>query len=110
MKLLNIACIFTMFAGMLLSSDPPKNAEADLKVKLAAAEQDAAFSRLEKAVLQEQLITGQLEKIRADKAAAFADLCAKAGIPAKVETCGVDWQNRKVSKIEPTPAPEPAKK
>jgi hypothetical protein len=98
----------------LAASDlPPKAIETDAAAaRVSAAEQETRLARLEALVLREQLATQQLEKLRADQQALFAEACRAAGIEANPQACVIDLNahtvtRRNAANEHPTSRPAP---
>jgi hypothetical protein len=86
-----------MMAVLVMAADEKTDT---LAAKVKALEQDARFAKLKETVMQEQLVTTELTKIQAEKQAAYVEACKGAGLEPDPKVCGVDWQGRKMFKIE----------
>ncbi len=66
--------------------------------KLKAAEQATRLAQLDGLVLREQIAAQQLDKIRADQQALFAETCKAAGVDPDPKVCAIDLNSKTVTK------------
>ena len=92
--------VFTV--ALALASDPVKPAAVPdtTETKLKALELDAKLTKLENLVLREQLAAQQLDKIRNDQRALYAETCKAAGLNPDPKLCAIDLEARTVTKRE----------
>jgi hypothetical protein len=90
---------FSLIAFPALAEETPK-AAPDLAAKLAATEQELRLAKLENLVRREEAAVQQVEQIRKDQAALFAETCKAAGIEADPKVCAVDLNTKTVTRRE----------
>jgi hypothetical protein len=85
--------------GKFVQGSPSKPSSQTVDVgALESARQETRLAKLEALILREQIAVQQVEKIRADQQALYAETCKAAGIDSDPKVCMIDLEKRTVTR------------
>lgn len=92
--------VLVSWALTLGAADKPATETETLAAKLKTTEQELRLSRLENLVRREEAAVQQVEQIRKDQQALYAETCKAAGIDPDPKVCTIDLNTKTVTRKE----------